>query len=95
MLEQKMSAQVRQAKIEAEKDSHPDNEGNEVASILTWNQSDERKAKMRFVDEGLGKSEQSKNVTKIDFNKVAQVVKFELHNLNRGRISAYSFDNNA
>ena len=90
-----MSAQERRAKLEAEKDAHPDKAANEAASILTWNQSEERKSKMRFVDEVRGKSEQSKNVTKTDFNKVAQEVKFELHNLNRGRESAYSFDNNA
>ena len=77
------------------KDAYPDNEGNKAVSILTWNQSDERKMNKRFVDEVWEKSEQSKNVTKTDFNKVAHIVKFELHNLIRGRSAAYSFDKNA
>ena len=34
-------------------------------------------------------------MTKTDFNKVAYIVKLDLHNLNRGRNAAYSFDNNA
>ena len=93
-LTHKMSEQHRQKKIEAVNIANPEEESNLRASISTWNASECRERKMREMNSAWERCTQMViRPTNRVLNQLGMFVKFEVHNLNRDRASAYDFSN--
>ena len=93
-LTHKMSEQHRQKKIEAVNIANPEEESNLRASIGTWNASECRERKMRDMNSAWERCTQMViRPTNRVLNQLGMFVKFEVHNLNRDRASAYDFSN--
>ena len=89
----KMETQQRVAKESAVKTINPMEEANLSNAIAVWNDSELRKLKLEETKQTYEKAIKGIRPTEVEFNALVQMTKFECHNLNRDRHSAYKFTN--
>ena len=89
----KLETQNRVAKESAIKTINPKEESNLRNAISNWNKSEVRMQKMAEIEKTYDNSLNGIRPSGAQFNALVQMTKFECHNLNRDRNSAYKFTN--